>query len=135
MATVKVTESAAPVHVDQKPKFVSIQDSRGRTIQLRQLDPLQKSRIVMAVGGDLASNQVYMGAFALPAASVVYIDDVGFGLPQTLKQVDAVLAELGAEGMEAIENHMMAEYKVAQAKQESESAAQALSAEQAAAKN
>ncbi len=135
MATVKVTESAAPVHVDQKPKFVSIQDSRGRTIQLRNLDPLQKSRIVMAVGGDLASNQVYMGAFALPAASVVYIDDVGFGLPQTLKQVDAVLAELGAEGMEAIENHMMAEYKAAQEKQEAESAAQALSAEQAAAKN
>jgi len=135
MATVKVTESAAPVHVDQKPKFVSIQDSRGRTIQLRNLDPLQKSRIVMAVGGDLASNQVYMGAFALPAASVVYIDDVGFGLPQTLKQVDAVLAELGVEGMEAIENHMMAEYKAAQEKQEAESAAQALSAEQVAAKN
>ncbi|MCU1758708.1 hypothetical protein NTD84_03105 [Pseudomonas sp. 14P_8.1_Bac3] len=135
MATVNVTESAAPVHVDQKPKFVSIQDSRGRTIQLRNLDPLQKSRIVMAVGGDLASNQVYMGAFALPAASVVYIDDVGFGLPQTLKQVDAVLAELGVEGMEAIENHMMAEYKAAQEKQEAESAAQALSAEQVAAKN
>jgi hypothetical protein len=135
MATVKITEPAAPVHVDQKPKFVSIQDSRGRNIQLRTLDPLQKSRIVMAVGGENASNSVYMGAFALPAASVVYIDDVGFGLPQTLKQVDAVLAELGVEGMEAIESHMMAEYEAAKAKADAESTQKALSAEQAAAKN
>jgi len=135
MAKITVTESAAPVHVDQKPKFVSIQDSRGRTIQLRTLDPLQKSRIVMAVGGENASNSVYMGAFALPAASVVYIDDVGFGLPQTLKQVDAVLAELGVEGMEAIESHMMAEYEAAKIKADAEATQKALSAEQAAAKN
>lgn len=135
MATVKVTEPAAPVHIDQKPKFTSIQDSRGRTIQLRTLDPLQKSRIVMAVGGENASNSVYMGAFALPAASVVYIDDVGFGLPQSLKQVDAVLAELGVEGMEAIEKHMMAEYEAAKLKAEAEATQKALSAEQAAAKN
>lgn len=135
MATVKVTESAAPVHVDQKPKFTSVHDSRGRTIQLRKLDPLQKSRIVMAVGGELAANQVYMGGFALLAASVVFIDDVGFGLPQTIKQIDSMLAELGQEGMEAIENHLMAEYKAAEEKAQAEAAAAALSAEQAAAKN
>jgi hypothetical protein len=135
MATVKVTEAAAPVHVDQKPKFTSIQDSRGRTIQLRTLDPLQKSRLVIAVGADLASNNVYMGAFALVAASVVYIDDQGFGLPQTVKQVDSMLAELGAEGMEAIENHMLAEHKAAQEKAEAQANSDALSAEQAAAKN
>jgi hypothetical protein len=135
MAKVTITESAAPVHVDQKPKFTSIQDVRGRTIQLRTLDPLQKSRIVMAVGGENASNSVYMGAFALPAASVVYIDDVGFGLPQSLKQVDAVLSELGVEGMEAIENHMMAEYEAAKAKAEAENTKAELSSEQAAAKN
>lgn len=136
MATVKVTESAAaPVHVDQKPKFASLQDSRGRTIQLRTLDPLQKSRVVMAVGGDNAANSVYMGAFVLPAASVVYIDDVPYGLPQTLVQIESVLKELGAEGMEAIEKHMMAEYEAAKAKADAENSAQALSAEQAAAKN
>lgn len=135
MSKVTVHEVAAPVHVDQKPKFVSIQDTRGRTIQLRTLDPLQKSRIVMAVGGENASNSIYMGAFALPAASVVYIDDVGFGLPQTLKQVDAVLSELGVEGMEAIEKHMMAEYEIEKAKNEAEATQKALSAEQAAAKN
>ncbi len=135
MAKLTVTESAAPVHVDQKPKFTTIQDSRGRTIQLRKLDPLQKSRVVMAVGGELSANQVYMGGFALPAASVVFIDDVGFGLPQTIKQIDSMLAELGQEGMEAIENHFMEENKAAEEKAQAEASAAALSAEQAAAKN
>lgn len=135
MAKLTVTESAAPVHVDQKPKFTTIQDSRGRTIQLRTLDPLQKSRIIMAVGGELSANGPYMNAFAFPVASVVYIDDVGFGLPQTLKQIDSVLAELGSEGYAAIEAHMMAEYEAEKAKREEESSNQALSAEQAAAKN
>ncbi|WP_248769062.1 hypothetical protein [Pseudomonas sp. MWU12-2345] len=136
MAKVTLTNSAAdPVHVDQKPKFTSLQDGLGRTIQLRTLDPLQKSRVVMAVGADNAANSIYMGAFAFPAACVVYIDDVGFGLPQNLKQIDAVLAELGAEGMDAIEKHMLAEYEVTKAKAEAEEAQKVLSAEQAAAKN
>ena len=135
MATVKVTESAAPVHVDQKPKFTTIQDSRGRTIQLRTLDPLQKSRIIMAVGGDLAANGPYMSAVAFPIASVVFIDDVRFGLPQTLEQIDSVLAELGEDGYSAIEKHLIDEYSAAKAKAEAEAATQALSAEQAAAKN
>lgn len=136
MATLKVTESAAaPVHVDQKPKFTPIQDSRGRTIQLRVLDPLQKSRVVMAVGGENAANNVYMGAFVLPAASVVYIDDVPFALPQTLVQIESVLKELGAEGMEAIEKHMVSEYDAAKAKADAEKAKAELSSENAAAKN
>jgi len=135
MATVKVTESAAPVHVDQKPKFTSFQDARGRTIQLRTLDPLQKSRIIMAVGGELAANGPYMTAFAFPIASVAYIDDVGFGLPQTQKQIDSMLSELGEDGYVAIEKHLMAEYEAAKSKAEAEASSQALSAEQAAAKN
>ena len=135
MTKVTVTESAAPVHVDQKPKFTTLQDSRGRTIQLRTLDPLQKARVVMAVGGELAANGVYMGAFALPAASVVFIDDIGFGLPQSIKQIDSMLAELGAEGMAAIENHLIAENKEAEAKAQAEATAEAFTAEQAAAKN
>ncbi len=135
MAKVTLTESAAPVHVDQKPKFTSIQDVRGRTIQLRTLDPLQKSRIIMAVGADVAANTMYMGMFAFPAAAVVYIDDVGFGLPQTQKQIDAMLAELGDEGYAALEQHMLAQYEAAKAKAEAESAKAELSSEQAAAKN
>lgn len=135
MAKVTVTESAAPVHVDQKPKFTTIHDSLGRTIQLRKLGPLEQGRIVMAVGGDIAGNQTYMSGFALPAAMVVYIDDVGFGLPQTNKQIESVLQDLGEEGMAAINAHFQEKYEAAQAEAEAKALREGLSAEQAAAKN
>lgn len=135
MATVKVTESAAPVHVDQKPKFTTLHDSRGRTIQLRKLGPLEQGRIVIAVGGETAGNQTYMSGFALPAAMVVYIDDVGFGLPQSQKQIESVLQELGEEGMAAINQHFLERYEEAKAEEEAKALKEGLSAEQAAAKN
>ncbi|UZJ58554.1 hypothetical protein OKW98_18425 [Pseudomonas sp. KU26590] len=135
MARVTVNESVPPVHVDQKPRFETIQDSRGRTIQLRKLGPLEQGRIVMAVGGETAGNQTFMSGFALPAAMVVYIDDVGYGLPNTLVQIEAMLKELGEEGMEAINNHFLAKFEAAKAEKAAKAAKDGLTAEQAAAKN
>jgi hypothetical protein len=135
MTKVTINESAPPVHVDQKPRFETIQDSRGRTIQLRKLGPLEQGRIVMAVGGDTASNQTFMAGFAMPAAMVVYIDDVGYGLPNSLVQIEAVLKELGEEGMEAINQNFLAKYEAAKAEADAKSAKDGLTAEQAAAKN
>lgn len=131
MAKITVTEPVAPVHTDQKPKFESVQDSLGRTIQLRTLDPLQQARLVMTVGGDVAQNSVYMNGFALPAAMVAHIDDDFFGFPASVKQIETMLTLLGNEGMAAINGHMLAKFEALQADQER--AAQ--SAEQAAAKN
>lgn len=135
MAKITVNEAAAPVHVDQKPRFETIQDSKGRTIQLRKLGPLEQGRVVMAVGGDTAGNQTYMSGFALPAAMVVYIDDTGFGLPQSQKQIDAVLSELGEEGMNAINEHFLKKYETAKAEEDAKALQEGLGAEQAAAKN
>lgn len=135
MAKITVTEPAAPVHVDQRPRFESIQDSKGRTIQLRKLGPLEQGRIVVAVGGEIAGNQTYMSGFALPAAMVVYIDDTPFGLPTTHKQIENVLSELGEEGMEAINRHFIAKYEAAKAEAEARTLQESLGGEQAAAKN
>lgn len=135
MAKLTVTESAAPVHVDQKPKFTTIHDSLGRTIQLRKLGPLEQGRIVMSVGGEIAGNQTYMSGFALPAAMVVFIDDQPFGLPNSNRQIEAVLQELGDEGMEAINAHFEEKYKAAKAEAEAKALQEGLNAEQAAAKN
>jgi hypothetical protein len=135
MAKVTINEGAAPVHVDQKPRFETIQDSRGRSIQLRKLGPLEQGRVVMAVGGETASNQTFMQGFALPAAMVVYIDDVGYGLPQTLVQIEAVLKELGEEGMEAMNAHFLAKFEAAKKEADAKSLQDGLTAEQAAAKN
>lgn len=136
MTKVTVREgAAAPVHVDQRPRFETLQDSKGRTIQLRKLGPLEQGRIVMAVGGETAGNQTYMSGFALPAAMVVYIDDVPYGLPQTLTQIEGVLKELGEEGMEAINGHFLKKYEAAKAEADAKALQEGLGAEQAAAKN
>ncbi|MHA3052527.1 hypothetical protein [Acinetobacter sp. ANC 4640] len=102
--TVDVTEK-------KKPQKETITDSKGRVITLRELDPLQQSRIVMAVGGEVATNSTYMNGFALPAAMVAKIDDDFFGFPNSVKQIDSMLKILGSEGMAAINGHMLAKFE------------------------
>jgi hypothetical protein len=123
----EVPAPAAP----KKSQFESVTDSKGRVLQLRELDPLQQARLVMAVGGEVAANQTYMNGFALPAAMVAHIDDEFFGFPTSILQIEAMLKQLGSEGMAAINAHLLAKFEAAKA--ELEKAAQ--SAEQAAAKN
>lgn len=130
MTKMTLTEAAAPAVVDKKPRFESIADSLGRTIQLRKLDPIQESRIVRAVGGDVASNHTFMAGYAMPAAMVAHIGDDFFGLPDNIKQIETMLALLGPEGMEAISKHFMEKFELAEEEKKA-----ADNAEQAAAKN
>lgn len=85
----------------------------------------------MGVGGEVSQNSTWMSGFALPAAMVAHIDDDFFGFPSSIKQIEAMLAQLGTEGMAAINEHLLAKYEAAKAEHEKA----ALSAEQAAAKN
>ncbi|WP_137010152.1 hypothetical protein [Aquitalea aquatilis] len=124
-------EANTEVREKAKPKFESVTDSLGRVIQLRELDPLQQARLVMAVGGENAANQVYMNSFAIPAAMVAHIDEDFFGFPANVRQVEDMLKQLGSEGMAAINLHLLQKYEAA--KKEIEQAAQ--DAERAAAKN
>jgi hypothetical protein len=132
MTKVTVKEPAAPVHVDKKPKFESVVDSLGRTIQLRQLDPLQQGRLVMAVGGDVSANSTYMNGFALPAAMVAHIDDQFYGFPSSVREIESMLTQLGVEGMAAINSYLYTKMQALQEEADKEAAAQA---EVAAAKN
>lgn len=128
MTKVTLHDNVAPAaEAPKKPQFESVTDSRGRVIQLRELDPLQQARLVMGVGGEASQNTVWMNGFAIPAAMVAYIDDDFFGFPGTVRQVETMLSILGNEGMAAINSHLM--QKIEAAKEA------ALSAEQAAAKN
>ncbi|QBJ80513.1 hypothetical protein [Aquitalea sp. USM4] len=132
MPKVTVTEDVnTEVRTKAKPQMESVTDSLGRIIQLRELDPLQQSRLVTAVGGENAGNQVYMNSYALPAAMVAFIDEDFFGFPQNVKQIENMLSELGAEGMAAIQMHLLEKYE----KLRKEIEKQQFDAEQAAAKN
>ncbi|MEB0078009.1 hypothetical protein QN386_22200 [Pseudomonas sp. CCI3.2] len=131
MSRITVKETADQSEAPKKPKFETVTDSLGRTIQLRQLDPMQQSRLVMGVGGEVSQNSTWMNGFALPAAMVAHIDDDFFGFPSSIKQIEAMLSQLGTDGMAAINGHLLAKYEAAKAEHEKA----ALSAEQAAAKN
>lgn len=131
MAAVKVHDIPQEAAKPAAPARETVTDSKGRVITLRELDPLQQARLVMAVGGDVANNATYMNGFALPAAMVESIDDEFFGFPASVPQIEAMLKQLGGEGMAAINAHLMAKFEAAKA--EMEKATQ--STEQAAAKN
>jgi len=113
MTKVTVHEDLNTVDTTKKNKLQkeTVTDSKGRVITLRELDPLQQSRLVMAVGGEIASNMTYMNGFALPAASVEKIDDDSFGFPSNVKQIEGMLKILGNEGIAAINNHTMAKFE------------------------
>ncbi|KJV24920.1 hypothetical protein VI06_20720 [Aquitalea magnusonii] len=113
-----------------KSQFESVTDSAGRTIKLRTLDSVQNARLILAVGAEAAANDVYMNAFAIPAAMVAAIDDAPLGLPQNLIQVENVLKELGNEGMAAINRYLY--LKVEEVKKRISAA---MNAEELAAKN
>ena len=104
MATVKLKESTgAPKEVE--PKVDTITDAQGRVIKLRELDPLQESRLVLAAGAEAAANAVYMYTFVYPAAKVESIDGDEYNCPTNQRQIDGMISVLGRDGMSALVGH------------------------------
>ncbi|WP_182057117.1 hypothetical protein [Pantoea sp. ME81] len=97
--TIHEQSEALPVSPDMPDQ---VTDSRGRTIRYRELDPLQESRLILAIGAEAAMNPVYVNVYAIPAARVSEIDGDEYAIPQTQAQVDAMISILGREGMDAL---------------------------------
>lgn len=104
MATVKLKESTG-VAKEVEPKVDTITDARGRVIKLRELDPLQESRLVLAAGAEAAANAVYMYTFVYPSAKVESIDGDEYGCPTNQRQIDGMISILGRDGMSALVDH------------------------------
>lgn len=108
MSQVTVKEpTAAQAAVSPEEEKTVLTDSKGRRITLRELDPLQESRIFIAVGAANAANHTYMSGYAFPAAMVESIDDVDYSVPANQAQIDGRLKHLGREGMLAIREYMI----------------------------
>lgn len=106
MANVKVhqnPEEKVKVAVEEKPNQVV--DAQGRVIKFRDLNPLQESRLVLAVGSEAATNNVYMYTFAFPAAKVESIDGDEYACPSNQAQIDGMITILGKDGMAAVLSH------------------------------
>lgn len=79
----------------------TITDNRGRTIIVRKLSALDRMRVFEMLGGTLSDNMQYV-AYAMVAACVTDIDGVKEPFPNNKRQLEAMVATLGDEGIEAV---------------------------------
>lgn len=108
MANVKLKESGAAVVEEVSNQQV---DAKGRVLQFRELNPLQESRLVCAVGAELAMNVMFLNLYAFPAAAVESIDGEEYPVPQSQMQIEGMLTILGKEGMNAVNKYLQAKNK------------------------
>lgn len=76
-------------------------DARGRRLVLRRMSMLDKLRLFKAAGPVLAQNAPWIG-IALLACSVVAIDEVPVPPPSSEGQIEALVRQLGDEGIRAV---------------------------------
>jgi len=110
MVQVRVHET--PPAVAESPVTSNqVRDASGRVITLRELDPVQESRLTVAVGPEMAINVMYMNMYAFPAAAVADIDGEEYPVPQNPKQIESMLAILGKSGLKAVNASLRARSK------------------------
>lgn len=98
--TVKETSQTDGVVAEQESNVIT--DGSGRQIVIRELDPLEESRLIFAIGSERAQNVVYVQAYAIPAACAAEIDGESYSVPQNLQQLEGRMKILGRDGMNAI---------------------------------
>ncbi|MBZ6386797.1 hypothetical protein [Pantoea piersonii] len=103
MAKITVHENELPTAAVAPATLSSnqVKDAKGRLLTMRELDPVQESRLTVAVGPEMAMNVMYMNLYAFPVAAVAEIDGEEYPVPQNPRQVETLLAILGKQGLKA----------------------------------
>lgn len=101
MAKITVHENEQPTAAVAEVKSNQVKDAKGRLLTMRELDPVQESRMTVAVGAEMAMNVMYMNLYAFPVAAVAEIDGDDYPVPQNAKQIETILAILGKHGLKA----------------------------------
>jgi hypothetical protein len=94
-------------------KKATCQDKRGRTFTIRPLEALDRMRMFKILGPDLSVNQMGL-AYATLSWCVTAIDNVPEGAPATYKELEAKIALIGDDGLEAIANAYKDHFGVAE---------------------
>ncbi|MDF7658316.1 hypothetical protein PUG81_04990 [Erwiniaceae bacterium L1_54_6] len=123
MAQVTVHENKQPAAVVAEVKSNQVKDAKGRLITMRELDPVQESRLTVAVGPEMAMNVMYMNMYAFPVAAVAEIDGEEYPVPMNPKQVETMLAILGKHGLKAVSAYLREKAEEEKAADASEAAA------------
>jgi hypothetical protein len=103
LATAATVDDApsADIVANAPDRSVDIVDSTGRVLTIRFLKPLDRMRLIAAVGGELAKNEMYLG-YAVLAASVTAINGDLIPKPRTVREIEFLVDRLGDEGLEAV---------------------------------
>lgn len=99
---VRATDTPTQVLTKDALKEVTVTDALGRVIVFGKPPILQQSRIVRAVGAEVAQNQAYMVQFVIPASWAKTIDGDPMKQPASLLEIEANIQRLGEEGIAAI---------------------------------
>ncbi|MBI1214126.1 MAG: hypothetical protein GC190_21905 [Alphaproteobacteria bacterium] len=95
------TETPTQTLIKEAVKETVVIDARGRKITLRKPDVLAQFRIIKAVGPEWSQNQVYMGAI-MPIIFIAAIDGQAVFFPRSDQEVEAIIKQLGDEGLAAV---------------------------------
>ena len=79
----------------------SVQDKKGRSIELRRLGVIEQLRLFKILGAELSENRAYVG-LARVAAAVAAVEGVPVPFPVCEAGIEATLERLGEEGVEAV---------------------------------
>lgn len=104
MTTVQVTEmleTPSAAVVKNANTEHTVVDSRGRSITLKKPGVLAQFKIVEILGGETASNTVFMG-MVFPTLYVSAIDGDPISRPTKRAELDALIQRLDEEGVAAI---------------------------------
>ena len=105
---VTLNETPAEQIIAKANEAKTINDSRGRSIQLKNPGILAQYRLVKMIGAESAKNEVYVNML-VPLLWVTEIDGEAVGTPLSEREIEALIQRLGEEGISAIISHWQAE--------------------------
>ena len=82
-------------------KISHVKDTLGRTLTIRQIQALDRLRLLKAAGAELSQNDAWLNVAAL-AISVIEIDGTPRAAPVNERQIEMAVSELGDAGLEAV---------------------------------
>jgi hypothetical protein len=82
-------------------KTIQVRDCMGRNLTVRHINAIDRLRLLKAAGPDLSQNDAWLNMAAL-TLSLVDIDGIPRPAPVNERQIEALVTELGDEGLRAV---------------------------------
>ena len=102
-AIIHETPSETIVKASNTPEFVK--DSKGRTLSVKKMGPLDRLRFFELLGPENSKNEAYVGYSAL-AYMVTAIDGEELIRPTKKAHLEIAVERLGDQGMDAVAKHL-----------------------------